>query len=124
MLGNLAFGLSELAKSHNLRGRYAEAEVLYKRALAAEEKNKSSNDGLFLSLHLNSLADLYYRQGRYAEAEQFAKRAIPVAAQGGEASWNAPSLTLARVQHAQGSLCSAWQTPPRPRSAPAARRPR
>jgi CHAT domain-containing protein/tetratricopeptide (TPR) repeat protein len=110
MLGDLALGLSELAKIHNLRGRYAEAEVLYKRALAAEEKNPSSKDGFSLSNYLNSLADLYYRQRRYAEAEQFAKRAIPVVAQIGEASWNAPSLTLARAQHAQGRHADAEAT--------------
>jgi CHAT domain-containing protein len=101
-LGDLAFGLSELAKIHNVRGRHAEAEVLYKRALAAEERNKTSGDRLFLGHYLNSLSDLYYRQRRYAEAEQLAKRAVPLVAHVGETSWNAPSLTLARVQQAQG----------------------
>jgi tetratricopeptide (TPR) repeat protein len=101
-LGDLAFGLSELAKIHNARSRHAEAEVLYKRALAAEERNKTSGERLFLGHYLNSLSDLYYRQRRYAEAEQLAKRAIPLVAQVGETSWNAPSLTLARVQQAQG----------------------
>ena len=102
-LADLAFGLSELAKIHNVRGRYAEAEVLYKRALAAQERNKNPGERLFLALYLNSLSDLHYRQRRYAEAEALAKRAIPLAAQfGGETSWNAPSLTLARVQQAHG----------------------
>jgi CHAT domain-containing protein/tetratricopeptide (TPR) repeat protein len=111
-LGDLAFGHSELAKIYASRGRYAEAETLYKRALAAEEKNKTSNDKLFLGHYLNSLSDLYYRQRRYTEAEQLAKRAIPLVAQvlGGETSWNAPSLTLARVQQAQGRHTEAEAT--------------
>jgi CHAT domain-containing protein/tetratricopeptide (TPR) repeat protein len=103
MLADLAFGLSELARIHSVRGRNAEAEALYKRALAAQESNKNPGEKQFLAQYLNSLSDLYYRQRRYAEAEALAKRAIPLAAQfGGETSWNAPSLTLARIQQAQG----------------------
>jgi CHAT domain-containing protein/tetratricopeptide (TPR) repeat protein len=103
MLGDLAFGLSELAKIYAGRGRYAEAEVLYKRAVAAEENtNRASSDRWFRGYYLGNLADLYYRQRRYPEAEQFVKRAIPLVAHVGETGWTAPSLTLARIQQAQG----------------------
>ena len=66
--------------------------------------------GCSSAIYLNSLADLYYRQRRYAEAEQFAKRAIPWLPMMGEAGWNAPLLTLARVQHAQGRHADAEAT--------------
>ena len=63
--------LRTLAELYALTGRYAEAEPLYKRALAIGEKGTGADLGLTLS----SLAVVYQRTGRYADAEAAAKRA-------------------------------------------------
>ena len=62
---------------HKNQGRYAEAEQLYKRALAIEEKALGANRPEVAST-LNNFANLYSRQGRYAEAEGLLKRTLTI----------------------------------------------
>ena len=59
------------------QGRYAEAEPLYKRALAIQEKALGP-DHPDVATALNNLAVLYRHQGRYAEAEPLYKRALAI----------------------------------------------
>ena len=59
------------------QGRYAEAEPLYKRALAIAEKALGPDHPDVASC-LNNLAILYKAQGRYAEAEPLYKRALAI----------------------------------------------
>ncbi|WP_417914681.1 tetratricopeptide repeat protein [Candidatus Electronema sp. JM] len=73
----LAFALNELALVYDAQGRYAEAEPLYKRALAIREQ-KLGKDHPDVADTLNNLAWLYYRQARYAEAEPLSKRALEI----------------------------------------------
>ena len=58
------------------QGRYAEAEPLYKRALAIREKALGPDHPDVAGL--NNLAELYDKQGRYAEAEPLYKRALAI----------------------------------------------
>jgi CHAT domain-containing protein/Tfp pilus assembly protein PilF len=58
-------------------GRFAEAETLYKRALAIREKALAP-DHPDVATGLNNLAALYVDQGRYAEAEPLYKRALAI----------------------------------------------
>ena len=60
-----------------MQGRYAEAEPLYKRALAIREKALGP-DHPDVAKALNNLAVLYQKQGRYAEAEPLYKRALAI----------------------------------------------
>ncbi|HEX8118250.1 MAG TPA: tetratricopeptide repeat protein [Pyrinomonadaceae bacterium] len=71
----LAHSLSELGRVKYEQGKYAEAEPLYKRAIAIDEE--VSKDAS-LAVVLNNLAELYRTQARYAEAEPLLKRAISV----------------------------------------------
>jgi tetratricopeptide (TPR) repeat protein len=57
------------------QGRYADAEPLYKRALAIREKTLGP-DHPDVAQSLNNLALLYDQQGRYADAEPLYKRAL------------------------------------------------
>ena len=59
------------------QGRYAEAEPLYKRALAIREKALGP-DHPDVALSLNNLAFLYDKQGRYADAEPLYKRSLAI----------------------------------------------
>ena len=58
-----------------MQGRYAEAELLYQRALAASERVLGRGHPNTL-ISVNNLASSYARQGRYAEAESLYKRAL------------------------------------------------
>ena len=60
--------LDHLALLYTSQGRYAEAEPLFKRALAIREKALGPDHPDVASC-LNNLAILYKEQGRYAEAE-------------------------------------------------------
>jgi Tetratricopeptide repeat len=55
----------------------ADAEPLYKRALAISEKALGA-DHPAIAVRLNNLAALYHAQGRYADAEPLAKRALAI----------------------------------------------
>ena len=71
----LAATLNNLAERYKEEGRYADAEPLYKRALAIREKALGP-DHPAVAQSLNNLADLYTAQGRYADAEPLYKRAL------------------------------------------------
>ncbi len=73
----MAMSLNNLAALYKNQGRYAEAEPLYKRALAIYEK-KLGPDHPDTGISLNNLAGLYKNQGRYAEAEPLYKRALAI----------------------------------------------
>ncbi len=73
----LATSLNNLAQVYRAQGRYAEAEPLYKRALAIQEKALGP-DHPSVAKSLNNLAELYRAQGRYEEAELRYKRALAI----------------------------------------------
>jgi tetratricopeptide (TPR) repeat protein len=70
--------LNSLALLYVARGRYSEAEPLYRRALTIDETALGPEHPNMVS-RFNNLADLYRVQGRYAEAEPLYKRALAVA---------------------------------------------
>ena len=59
------------------KGRYAEAEPLFKRALAIHEKALGP-DHPKVAISLNNLANIYQAQGHYAKAEPRYKRAAAI----------------------------------------------
>ena len=69
--------MNELAWIYKIQGRYAEAELFYKRALDIREA-KLGKDHPDTAYSLNDLALLYSEQGRYAEAEPFYKRSLEI----------------------------------------------
>ena len=73
----LAATLNNLAERYKEEGRYADAEPLYKRVLAINEKARGP-DHLSVALALNDLAELYRGQGRYADAEPLYKRSLAI----------------------------------------------
>jgi CHAT domain-containing protein/Tfp pilus assembly protein PilF len=74
---DLAGAINNLAQVYGDLGRDAEAEPLYKRALAIMEKS-GGLDSADIAPELNNLAALYQRQLRYAEAEPLFKRALAI----------------------------------------------
>src|SRR6266567_3020464 len=72
-----ATALSQQAFDLYQRGRYAEAEPLFERALAIREK-ALGRDHPYIALSLNNLAELYGAQGRYTEAEPLHQRALAI----------------------------------------------
>src|SRR5262249_30712138 len=72
-----ATSINNLASLYNAQGRYAEAEPLYKRALAIGEKALGPEHPT-VALSLNNLAALYNVQGRYAEALDPIRRAAAI----------------------------------------------
>src|SRR5262245_33916809 len=72
---DLAGALNNLGQVYADMGREAEAEPLYKRALAIMEKAVGT-DSVDIAIELNNLAALYQRQQRYADAEPLFKRAL------------------------------------------------
>ena len=71
----LAATLNNQAELYKEEGRYADAEPLYKRLLAINEKAHGP-DHPSVALALNDLAELYKEEGRYADAEPLYKRAL------------------------------------------------
>ncbi len=91
------------------RGRYAEAEPLFKRALAIREQQLGI-DHPDTAASLNNLALLYRAQGKYAEAEPLFKRALAIREQqlGIDHPDTAASLNnLALLYQAQGKYAEA-----------------
>jgi CHAT domain-containing protein/Tfp pilus assembly protein PilF len=72
---DLAGAINNLAQLYGDVGRDAEAEPMFKRALAIMEKVVGL-DSVDIAVELNNLAALYQRQQRYAEAEPLFKRAL------------------------------------------------
>jgi len=69
--------LNKLAGLYLAEGKYAQAELVYKRALAIEEKALGP-DHPDLAKSLHNLALLYATQGQYAQAEPLYKRALAI----------------------------------------------
>ena len=67
--------LNNQAETYKEEGRYADAEPLYMRVLAINEKALGP-DHPSVGLALTDLADLYSAQGRHADAEPLYKRAL------------------------------------------------
>ena len=72
---DVAGALNNLALLYNDQGRDAEAEPMYKRAIAIQEK-VFGLDSTEAAPKLNNLAALYQSQERYADAEPLFKRAL------------------------------------------------
>jgi len=70
-----AGALNNLAQLYAQTGRDAEAEPIYKRAIAVMEKTNGL-DSADIAPELTNLAALYQRQSRYDEAEPLFKRAL------------------------------------------------
>jgi tetratricopeptide (TPR) repeat protein len=62
---------------YQAQGRNADAEPLYKRALATWEKALGPDHGV-VAQSVNELANLYQKQGRFADAEPLYKRALAI----------------------------------------------
>lgn len=73
----VAFTLNHLCGVYQSRGRIAEAETCYRRALAMSEKGGAWSPKN-MAVSLNNLAMLYSEQGKDAEAESYFKRALEV----------------------------------------------
>ena len=75
----MALSLNDLAALYNAQGRYAEAEPLYKRALAIREKalGPAHPD---VATSLENMAALYRNTGRENEAKELDKRAAAIRA--------------------------------------------
>ena len=105
----LATSLNNLALLYEAQGKYVEAEPLYKRALAIDEKAVGPEHPEVATI-LDNLASLYDAQGRYAEAEPLHKRALAIAekALGSEHPDTATSLNnLALLYQDQGKYAEA-----------------
>jgi tetratricopeptide (TPR) repeat protein len=72
-----AANVFELAGNLVLQGKFAQAEPLYKRALAIFEKDPIAQTNVLVVL--NDLASMYMTQKRYPEAEPLLKRALATA---------------------------------------------
>ena len=71
---SVELALNDLAELYKEQGRYAEADPLYRRALATWKEALGPNHP-DVAQSLNNLAGLYLAQGRYADAEPLHKRA-------------------------------------------------
>jgi CHAT domain-containing protein/tetratricopeptide (TPR) repeat protein len=73
----VAQSLSDLAEVYRAQGRYADAEPLYRRALAIFEKARGY-DQPNVAIALHNLAVLYENQGRFADAEPLFKQSLAI----------------------------------------------
>lgn len=69
--------LNNLAELYRGQAKYSEAEPLYNRALAIQEKSLGPSDP-HLATILNNLALLHIAQGNYAAAEPLCKRMLAI----------------------------------------------
>ena len=74
---NYGIALNNLAVVYETQGKYAEAERLFKRALAIREKALGARPPR-CGQTLNNLAIVYHEQGKYADAEALYKRALAI----------------------------------------------
>ena len=68
--------VNNLAGVYESQGRYAEAEMLYKRVLRSQEQQLGSDHPSVLTT-MHNLASVYESQGRYAEAKKLYNRVLP-----------------------------------------------
>ena len=73
----LSISLNDLALVYRAQKKYAEAEPLYQRALAIDERNHGA-DHYGVAADLNSLGALYRAWGKYAEAEPLQQRSLAI----------------------------------------------
>ena len=73
----VANSLNNLADLYTIQGHYAQAEPLYRQALAILEENFGPEDSE-VAYGLSHLAKLSVIQARYAEAEAMHRRAIAI----------------------------------------------
>jgi len=97
----LAYTLNNLAELYSAQGNFTDAEPLYKKALAIDEKSDLKENGDAYATHLNNLGGVYYTEGRYAEAEPLLTKALSVR-QMGETLNN-----LANLREGQGRYSEA-----------------
>src|SRR5271166_933336 len=69
--------LSTLAMVYDKQGKYADAEDLFKRALAIYEKARGTSQDVMAET-LYNLAVVYSKQGKHADAESLYKRALAI----------------------------------------------
>jgi tetratricopeptide (TPR) repeat protein len=69
--------LNNLSTLYDTQGRYADAEPLFKRSLAIQEKSLGP-DHPFVATSLKNLAFLYQNQGRYSDAEPLCLRSLAI----------------------------------------------
>jgi CHAT domain-containing protein/Tfp pilus assembly protein PilF len=106
---DVAKSLGSLAMLYADQGRYADAEPLYRRALAINEKRLGA-DHPDVATSLSGLAVLYTHQGRFADAEPLYRRALEIneKALGPDHPAVASSLNnLAFLYHNQGRYADA-----------------
>src|SRR5262249_45395111 len=73
--GRLISTIRKLAGLYDDQGKYEDAERLYERLIAADEK-ATGKDNPQIATDLSDLATVYRHQGRYAEAEALYQRAL------------------------------------------------
>ena len=73
----LGTSLNNLGVLYQARGKYAEAEPLFKRSLAIREKALGAEHPDVIQ-SLNNVAGFYYNQGKYAEAEPLYKHLLAI----------------------------------------------
>jgi len=73
----LARDLINLADVYKPKGRFFEAEELYKRAISVLEKDKGP-ESLEVAEVCDMLAELYIRQGKYSLAKPYRKRSLDI----------------------------------------------
>ncbi len=105
MLGCVHWKTSEIYH----KGRYADAEPLYKRLLAIKEKALGL-DHPDVGASLNDLAAVCHHQGRYADAEPLVKRALAIRekALGPDHPYVGASLTTLAVLYYDQVLLGLW----------------
>ena len=74
---NYGMALNNLANVHQLQGNYAEAEELYKRALAIRAKALGPNHPDVAQTQYN-LALMYWKSGKFGDAEELYRQALRV----------------------------------------------
>ncbi len=74
---NYATALYNLAHVYNAQGNQADAEGLYKSALAIQEKALGASHP-YVAASLNGLANVHYEQGKLADAAGLYKRALTI----------------------------------------------
>src|SRR5262249_54152986 len=73
---DLAASLNNLASVLQARGKFAEAEPLFRDALDMKRRHYRRQDDPDLALSLNNLANVLEAQGKYAEAEPLYRDAV------------------------------------------------
>jgi len=104
-----ATALNWLAMVFQRQGRYVDAEPLYKRSLAIQEKALGP-DHPNVAFDLNNLAGIYRDQGHYAEAEPLYTRSLSIRETALGRNHPEVAVTLgniAMLYHAQGRYAEA-----------------